>query len=356
MPVFGTEQYLPGCLQSLLDQTYKSFEIIVVDDYSPGNCKSIVQQYQSINSNIRYIRHEKNSGTLAARFTGTALSAGDYVAHLNSDDLAKPEFIKVLLTNAIATGADIVGSLSGENKNCSYFEIRGAEEVLKAYVSRAIQNYNVWTKMYRREFILGIEYIGVLARTKVITHSEDLLFNVLCALQNPIYVNVPRVLVDYKRNRPDSSTNILDSTAVIAKLEQVVLVYETLRRCAGDYSYLVEELIARSAKSNYRNTFARRSEADLVLIKSCLERNMDAMRAVPEMLIAAELNRRLVVDKLNSTANKLDRLKKRLLEQKKQNRELMAKFDERADLPGGLSRGLNRIGVIFGNSEACCIA
>jgi hypothetical protein len=237
--------------------------------------------------------------------------------------------------------------LAEECKNCSYFRICGAEAVLNAYVNRTIQNYNVWTKIYKRDFLLGIDAFRVLAREKMISHSEDLLLNVLCALHNPIYVNVPRLLIDHKQDRHDSLSNILGSTALIRKIEQVVTVYETLRECAGDYLYLVEELIARSAKYNYRRIFGRCSEADLSNIKLYLEVNVEARRTVADMLIAAELDRRLLVYKLNSTTDKLrmTRIKKGLVEEKlalwhgkKHNRNFRAKFNERSDFAGGLYR------------------
>ena len=105
VPVIKTEQYLPKCLESLLDQTKKTFEIVVVDDCSPGNCWPIVAQYQALRSNIKYVRHSRNLGTLCARFTGTEQSIGDYICYLDADDTACPNFIEVLLAKATETGA-----------------------------------------------------------------------------------------------------------------------------------------------------------------------------------------------------------------------------------------------------------
>lgn len=333
VPVFGTEEYLPGCLQSLIDQTFNSFEIIVVDDCSPGDCKSIVRQYQSVNPNIHYIRHERNLGILAARLTGIELSNGQYVAHLDSDDVAKPSFIEVLLETATATGADIIGSLSQEVESSSRFEIRGTEGMLTAYVNRTIQNYNVWTKMYRRDFVLGIEYMRELSRARVINHAEDLLFNVLCALDSPLYINVPQALVEYRRDRLSSCSNILDSSAVLRKIEQIVFVYETLRSCAGEHLQLVERLISSSAAANYRNTLARCDSEDLRQILSWLQKKEEGAMILSYMLMAGESDRRRIIQKSESTKKKLSTLRKRLREEKlaaqyerKRFRERRAKF------------------------------
>ena len=69
VPVFSTEDYLRGCLQSLFNQTHKNFEIIVVDDCSPGPCEPIVNDFQQLRPDIKYVRHPKNLGLLVARFT-----------------------------------------------------------------------------------------------------------------------------------------------------------------------------------------------------------------------------------------------------------------------------------------------
>jgi glycosyltransferase involved in cell wall biosynthesis len=323
--VFGTEDYLPRCLQSLVDQTYNCFEIIVIDDCSPGNCKSIVDEFHSVKSNIRYVRHERNMGTLASRVVGAELSVAEYVAYLDSDDRAKPDFVEVLLTNANATRADIVGCLSQEDKNSYYFEIRGADEVLKAYVNKTIQTYNVWTKIYRRDFILGISALRELSRL-VLNHSEDLLFNVICALHSPSYVNVPEVLVDYNRSRPDSASNILDAAAVVTKIQQFLLVYDLVRRYAGEYLHLVEKLIARSAQYNYRRTLARCELNELQTILLQLQQNERGAIIISHMLMASESDRREILNKQRESRRRKPKKKNNNKEPKRKlNPALIAK-------------------------------
>ena len=86
VPVYNTEKYLPRCLDSLVGQTFKDIEIIIVNDASQGNCKEIIEKYQKNDSRIKYIEHSENRGTLIARKTGSIAAEGDYITYLDSDD------------------------------------------------------------------------------------------------------------------------------------------------------------------------------------------------------------------------------------------------------------------------------
>lgn len=84
LPTYNRAHLLERAIQSVLDQTYPDFEIIVVDDASIDNTVNIIKGI--INERIRYIRHEKNKGAAAARNTGIKLAKGKYIAFQDSDD------------------------------------------------------------------------------------------------------------------------------------------------------------------------------------------------------------------------------------------------------------------------------
>jgi len=88
IPVFGTEQYLPRCLDSIKAQTDRDFEIVVVDDCSPGNCAEVVRLY---GDSVRYVRHAKNRGAFQARCTGVEAAKGEYIVPVDPDDYLLPE-------------------------------------------------------------------------------------------------------------------------------------------------------------------------------------------------------------------------------------------------------------------------
>ncbi len=94
IPVYRTEQFLRRCLDSVLNQTYKDFEVLVIDDCSPGSCKEIIGSYKD--SRLRYLRHDKNRGLLQARLTALSNACGSYVVGVDSDDYLGAELLEEL--------------------------------------------------------------------------------------------------------------------------------------------------------------------------------------------------------------------------------------------------------------------
>lgn len=89
IPIYNNAEYLPDAIQSILDQTYPNFEIVLVNDASPDNADEVIKRFQD--PRIKYIVHEKNRGLSAARNTGIRASAGDLIAPLDGDDYFHPE-------------------------------------------------------------------------------------------------------------------------------------------------------------------------------------------------------------------------------------------------------------------------
>ncbi len=106
IPTYNREKLVQKAIKSVLDQTYKDFELIVVDDASTDLTQSVVEQFAD--SRIRYLRHEKNAGVCAARNTGLAAAQGFYVAFLDSDDEWLPDKLKKQV-GLFQAGSDDVG-------------------------------------------------------------------------------------------------------------------------------------------------------------------------------------------------------------------------------------------------------
>ena len=88
IPTYNRENLLKDTILSVLIQTYKNFELIIVDDYSKDNTKRAVENFKD--SRIIYLRHDKNKGPAATRNTGIKRAAGDYIFLLDDDDLIVP--------------------------------------------------------------------------------------------------------------------------------------------------------------------------------------------------------------------------------------------------------------------------
>lgn len=85
IPVYGVEKYLDRCVSSVVNQTYKNLEIILVDDGSPDNCPKMCDEWASRDARIRTV-HRSNGGQSCARNTGLSVASGDYITFVDSDD------------------------------------------------------------------------------------------------------------------------------------------------------------------------------------------------------------------------------------------------------------------------------
>lgn len=99
--VYNAENTLNKCINSLLEQTYKNFEIILVDDCSTDNSLKICTDFATKNKNITIIRNEKNSGVSATRNKGIDASNGDYICFIDSDDYVEPNYLETLHKYAV---------------------------------------------------------------------------------------------------------------------------------------------------------------------------------------------------------------------------------------------------------------
>lgn len=103
---YNVDKFIAKCIDSLINQTYKNIEIIVVDDCSADNTKSIVKSYKD--DRIKLIEHSVNMGAGWSRRHGIEASTGDYVITVDGDDWLSSDFIEKLVVNALETNADIV--------------------------------------------------------------------------------------------------------------------------------------------------------------------------------------------------------------------------------------------------------
>lgn len=106
VPVYKTEGLLDRCVESIVGQTYKNLEIILVDDGSPDNCPAMCDEWAEKDSRIRVI-HKENGGLCSARNAGMDIATGDYLGFVDSDDCIEPDMYQLLVENAVSTQADI---------------------------------------------------------------------------------------------------------------------------------------------------------------------------------------------------------------------------------------------------------
>lgn len=107
LPVYNAEKYIRRCVDSILSQTLQDLELLIVDDGSKDSSGLICDEYAKKNQRVRVI-HQQNAGVSAARNAGINASTGEYIGFVDSDDWVEPEMFERLLSEAKATGADVV--------------------------------------------------------------------------------------------------------------------------------------------------------------------------------------------------------------------------------------------------------
>lgn len=106
VPIFNVEKYLPKCIDSIIQQTHKNIEIILVDDGSPDKCPQICEDYKRKDDRIVTI-HKKNAGVSAARNSGLDIATGKYICFADGDDYLMEDYIEYLLDMAVDNAAEI---------------------------------------------------------------------------------------------------------------------------------------------------------------------------------------------------------------------------------------------------------
>lgn len=106
IPVYNVEKYLDRCIQSILNQTYKDLEVILVDDGSPDSCPQICDTFETKYENIRVV-HKENGGLSSARLAGFKLAKGEYILFIDSDDYISKHMVEKLVSAIESKQADL---------------------------------------------------------------------------------------------------------------------------------------------------------------------------------------------------------------------------------------------------------
>ncbi|MCI8358474.1 MAG: glycosyltransferase [Lachnospiraceae bacterium] len=107
VPIYNVEKYLPQCIESICDQTYRDLEIILVNDGSTDGCRSICEHYRKKDSRIVVI-HKENEGLVNARKTGVSAASGEYIAYVDGDDWIEPSMYERMYRAITEQNVDVV--------------------------------------------------------------------------------------------------------------------------------------------------------------------------------------------------------------------------------------------------------
>ncbi|MCH5342964.1 MAG: glycosyltransferase family 2 protein [Acetatifactor sp.] len=165
IPVYKVEQYLPECIESIINQTYHDLEIILVDDGSPDKCGEICDQYARQDERIHVI-HKENGGVARARNDGIEYASGDYISFIDSDDWIAENAYELLhqglkqydadcAVGKCVTVIDENGVLTPKKNAESSVRCETASEAMKHVL---LSGSAVWNRLFKREVFKQIRF------------------------------------------------------------------------------------------------------------------------------------------------------------------------------------------------------
>ncbi|EJT6167518.1 glycosyltransferase family 2 protein [Clostridium perfringens] len=165
VPIFNVENYLSKCIESIIKQTYRNLEIILVDDGSTDDSPIICDKYAKLDSRIKVI-HKLNGGLSDARNCGMRIAQGRYIAFVDSDDYIEKYMYEILYNEIIEYQADIAvcGRIieNGDEKKQLYTLnnklIMDSIQTLKYYFKRKLIDPSACDKLFKRELFNNIEF------------------------------------------------------------------------------------------------------------------------------------------------------------------------------------------------------
>lgn len=209
VPIYKVEDYLNRCILSLVNQTYKNLEIILVDDGSPDDCPEMCDKWKARDERITVV-HQKNGGLSSARNTGLDAATGNYVFFLDSDDYVSPYALEKLIEVTSGTDADMVISncIKGTDEHYIFPKSQLTVEVLSAkdtvcriYESSdaSIQYGIACGKLYKKCLFDNIRYPqGKIFEDMYVTHRVIARCSTIAVINDSLY---------YYYQRPHSIIN-----------------------------------------------------------------------------------------------------------------------------------------------------
>lgn len=198
VPTYNVEDYLPHCLDSVLEQTFKDIEIIIVDGNSTDRTVAIAQSYADKGIRTRILNQDPlKPGVMVAKKTGYMAASGNYIAFCDADDTLMPDALQTLYDKAIAEDADlvvgeIVYRLRKHEISCSCQSIKKNKTYIEAFLDKEAEN-RMTGKLYRRTLLQNAD-IPAIPRMAL---GEDWLFSYLLAGNINRWCRIKHIVYSY---------------------------------------------------------------------------------------------------------------------------------------------------------------
>ena len=241
VPIYNTELYLKRCLDSIIKQTYKNLEIILVDDGSTDNSLKICNEYKAKDKRIK-VYHKKNEGLSSTRNYGMKKACGNYLFFIDSDDFMSLDIIEFLYNSLKENQADIVTCKHHDVLNNQIIEeisinnsyLCNNEQALAKLLYQKDCSTNTWAKLYKKEL-----FNNILFPEKII--CEDLATTyLLFSKANKVVINTSKKYYYVKRYN-----SIINSKFDISRMIGLKIVEEETKFIQKNFPNIIKAAINR---------------------------------------------------------------------------------------------------------------
>lgn len=276
VPIYNVEKYIADCISSIITQSYKNLELILVDDGSTDNSYAICESFCKKDRRIR-LTTVNRGGVSKARNIGIEKSKGEYLLFVDSDDILLPDALLHYVNNVNQTNADIVKSgweahyydgriktyVHNENvisHNCSEFF---------TLVQKTIYDTYIWNTLFKREIVADIRFDISLC------WLEDHIFSLQCFTKGKTFSLIKNISYVYMIRKRISLSSIKDPY-MICKAANMLIHYKQIVLCGKNEDQIKKEwngyhnMIDKAIKVLYegRTTYAYRKRFSKSVIRS----------------------------------------------------------------------------------------
>lgn len=261
VPAYNIQNYIARCIDSILNQTYKNIEIIIVDDGSCDRTPEILDQYASQYQNIRVI-HKLNNGVFKARIDGVNKATGDWIGFVDGDDEIETNMFELLLNNALEYNAEI--------SHCGYemrfpsgridkyyatdrLIIQSNEKGIVDLLSGTFIEPGLWNKLYKKDLFNRINIAQIDTSIKI---NEDLLLNYFLFKVSEKSVYNDKCLYHYMIRENSAATSRINKNKITDPLKVLSIIIEDIGANGVGYDEVLSRICAsliRQASMDYKD-------------------------------------------------------------------------------------------------------
>ena len=286
VPVYKVEKYLDRCVQSIVDQTYRNLEIILVDDGSPDNSPALCDAWVEKDSRIKVI-HKENGGLSDARNAGMAIATGELMGFIDSDDYIEPEMYQLLFermkvddSDIVACGVEMVFEDGTPSRLLTYSGefVLNTIQAMEAIIQEKYLKQPVWYKLYKSALVRDLMFpVGKYHEDVFWSYQAVARARQVSVLDRPCYYYIQR------------SGSIMGEGYSLKRLDALEAKLQRLEFVRNEYPELV-------------------SDAQFDLLFSCMYHGQLALK----LLVDGEKEQ--AVRRLSSTVGALGRLDRKKLQ------------------------------------------